>query len=998
MDNVFEEIKQQVQIENLVEEMGFPVQRRSGRYLRAREHESLVIDTHNQAYHWNAQDEHGDIFNWVMHRNQGWDFRQALEFLAKKANVRLPEKSSGDLQARVSARAREDAFQVAARVFARWLKADKDAWAYATGRGWTEETIQEAQLGFSGRSTATELKEMGAEFAMHGVDPVSPAAVAVTGYKGDVLKWLKDQSMDPGASADWVDWKMIPGMMGKKRLVYPHVHQGRVRTLSGRNIMGDDKAKDGAEIKSWNVPVILGGPRQCFFNWTYGPRAEELVIVEGQADAVTLGQWGIPAMATAGTAWKDHEAQLKDLREHHHTIYLATDSDEGGRKVISGKDDDYPLADVLGPMLRVVQWGEKDANDQLQAFVANGVDQDKQLEVVRKTLDAADPIVLRMAAHAGQIRGAKKDKAVERAIKVIAKMDNTRRAMYRLQLADRLGITVREFTNLIKVERQDATAEEGEGPTTFVETLGGWFKTGEVINGVEKGWLVEMLYDRQTDKAMFAYRDPDGRVGTAPHLDIGGVRYVPVKEDDIIKQGGVLFASDLGPLKTTRELLGMVELFIKQNFLLDNPFDYRLAAYYVMLTWVFDCFSAIPYLRAQGDTNTGKSELMLRIGQVCYRLVISTGASSTAALKFALDVYRGTMFMDEMDIADKFDDRIVILNVGAMRDQAKVWNMVEVKNESGGRGFRGVMANVYGPKLITMYGKFTDPATEGRCLTFKLLEKEPWELAKKNIPIEKSEEFYHKSQVMRNLLMRWRLWRWEPRIELDNKLADMRVSTRINQVTMPIKQLAKAKAGDPTDKDDMDLMRDIEMFIQNLNDELILERSMGLQARVMDAIVAALTEQDYASLVIENEVAPFGRVKYIYYKHLADIANKVMDEMNMGESKPDEGDGEESGGKKKRKFKELTTHYVGSICRKDLRLPVKRLKKGFVAILDPERIDALRVKFGLAQQSANGQHEEWAKNLPRLDAAKKEAPEQGALPLGDEPMYPDEPFSEGSDE
>ena len=38
----------------------------------------------------------------------------------------------------------------------------------------------------------------------------------------------------------------------------------------------------------------------------------------------------------------------------------------------------------------------------------------------------------------------------------------------------------------------------------------------------------------------------------------------------------MLFASDLGPAKSTRELVAMVELFIKRYFLLDNPFEYRL--------------------------------------------------------------------------------------------------------------------------------------------------------------------------------------------------------------------------------------------------------------------------------------------------------------------------------------------------------------------------------------------------------------------------------------
>jgi len=580
--DIIDEIKQRVAIEDLIEEGDYGFQRRSGRYLKCKEHSSLVIDTHNQAYHWNSQDEHGDIFNWVMNRNPGWDFPRALEELAKRANVRLPERSSGDLKTRLAARAKEDAFQVAARVFGKWLKADAEAWEYVKGRGWTDETISEAQIGFSGRATAAEIKEMGAEFAMHGVDPLSPAAVAVTGFKGDVAAWLERHEME--AQGDWIGWGMIPGMMNRKRLVYPHISQGRMRTMCGRNILGDDKNREGEEIKSWNVPVILGGPRSCYFNYEYGPRADEVVIVEGQADAITLGQWGVAAIATAGTSWKDHENLFRELKERHKTIYLATDADEAGQKVISGKDGDFPLARVLGPMLRVVEWGEKDANDQLKAYAAEGIEHYQQVEALRKILDVAEPIVLLMARQAGAMRGAKKDHAVERAIGVVANMDNTRRAMYRLQIADALGITVREFNNLVTTERKEKTnTEDGEGPTVFEETLGGWFPNGDG----KKGWLIEYLYDREADKAILAYRDPDGRVGTAPHLDIQGIRYVPVREDEIIKQGGVLFASELGALKSTRELVGMVELFLHRNFLLDNPFDYKLAAYYVMLTWVF---------------------------------------------------------------------------------------------------------------------------------------------------------------------------------------------------------------------------------------------------------------------------------------------------------------------------------------------------------------------------------------------------------------------------
>jgi hypothetical protein len=692
------------------------------------------------------------------------------------------------------------------------------------------------------------------------------------------------------------------------------------------------------------------------------------VIVEGQADAITLGQWGMAAMATSGTAWTDHAALFKVLKERHSTIYIAMDADEAGQKVITGKDGDFPLADVLGPMLRVVAWDEKDANDQLKAWAVEGMAQDDQVKQVRDTLDQAEPIVVRMARYAGGAQGARRDQAVERTIRVAARMDGTRRAMYRAVLADLLKVGIREFNNLVAAERKVAeSGEEGEGPKEFVETLGGWFP----VEDGKRGWLIEYMFEQKTGRGSLAFRDPDGRIGSAPYLDIDGIRYTPM-EDEIINAGGVLFASELGAEKSTKELVATIELFLKRYFLLDNPFEYRLASYYVLLTWLFDCFSAIPYLRAQGDTNTGKSEFMLRVGHLCYRLVISTGASSTAALKFALDVFRGTIFMDEMDIADRFDERMVILNVGAMKDQAKVWNMVETKTAAGTRGFRGVMANVYGPKLITMYGGFRDPATEGRCLTFKMVEHETAELVNKNIPLEKTEEFYREAAHIRNLLLRWRLGRWQARIEISKELIDVGVSTRINQVTGPLKELAR---------EDPELMRDIQTFVHNLSEELTLERSMTKVARVLDAIVAILEEEDYAKYLLESEVDGYvGEVKFVYYKHLAEVTNKIMDDMNIGEEKLVEeettegGEAKEDGkGKRKKfKYKEVTSQSIGWIARKDLRLPVKRMGKGFVVILDLERIEMLKLKYGLNDgfgRKANG-------------AAKKVEPreaEQGEL-------------------
>ena len=50
-----------------------------------------------------------------------------------------------------------------------------------------------------------------------------------------------------------------------------------------------------------------------FYNHVYAPNTDRLVLVEGQADAVTFGQWGIDAVAIAGTSWIDHAEEINAL-------------------------------------------------------------------------------------------------------------------------------------------------------------------------------------------------------------------------------------------------------------------------------------------------------------------------------------------------------------------------------------------------------------------------------------------------------------------------------------------------------------------------------------------------------------------------------------------------------------------------------------------------------------------------------------------------------------
>src|SRR5690606_18908320 len=100
-----------------------------------------------------------------------------VEWLCRRAGLPAPEWGGPDAQARIVARLREDALTVAARWFVRQLRASAPAQEYAHSRGWSDETIQAAGLGYSGDEGAR--KDLQGELSMHGVDLRSDIARAI---------------------------------------------------------------------------------------------------------------------------------------------------------------------------------------------------------------------------------------------------------------------------------------------------------------------------------------------------------------------------------------------------------------------------------------------------------------------------------------------------------------------------------------------------------------------------------------------------------------------------------------------------------------------------------------------------------------------------------------------------------------------------------------------------------------------------------------------------
>jgi hypothetical protein len=181
----------------------------------------------------------------------------------------------------------------------------------------------------------------------------------------------------------------------------------------------------------------------------------------------------------------------------------------------------------------------------------------------------------------------------------------------------------------------------------------------------------------------------------------------------------------------------------------DMPDDWLIPiAHYPLMTWVYDRFNAMPYLRFIGEYGTGKTRMLQVVAALCYRSVALSGNITGAALFRSIDVIRGTLAVDEADFkhSAEWSDITKVLNNGYAP------GFPIVRCDSSTRAFSPQSFWVYGPKIISTRHRFDDPATESRCITFETQERK----VDPRIPLQLPPAFYQEAQALRNKLLGWR--------------------------------------------------------------------------------------------------------------------------------------------------------------------------------------------------------------------------------------------------
>jgi hypothetical protein len=329
---------------------------------------------------------------------------------------------------------------------------------------------------------------------------------------------------------------------------------------------------------------------------------------------------------------------------------------------------------------------------------------------------------------------------------------------------------------------------------------------------LDDGTIVEMVYrpeHRRTLLAIFTV----GRWTLQEAVDIGpDTKLVPFSaNNNLVKNQVVLLPSEPQLYGSEERLVTDIRGFIRKYIDFDEAFE-NVATHYVLLTWLYDAFNELPYLRLRGDYASGKIRALLTIGSVCYKGFFAGGASTISPLFHILDSFHGTPIFD--DAAFRFSDEraeiVKILNNGNVRGLPVLRTMMNRQREFNPQAFQ-----VFGPKIVATRGSYDDKALESRFLTE---EMGSWRL-RPDIPINLTDSFKEEARELRNKLLLYRFHR-RHEVKLDESLVDPKIEPRLNQIILPLMSVVA----------DDTLRQELRSLAQEAHFNIVADRGLQIEA------------------------------------------------------------------------------------------------------------------------------------------------------------------------
>lgn len=249
----------------------------------------------------------GDAFTFIM-RSENLEYPEAVEFLAKRAGIDLPEEGGEESDRRGISRRRLFEMNLAAARFFRQCLFDPvlgaPAMAYLRDqRGLKPDIIRRFGLGYAPNDFQALL-------------PV----LKQQGYtEAEMKEGFLCGISQSGRAYDYF----------RNRVMFPVFDMaGNVIAFSGRDIGGDSKAK---YLNSSDTPGFQKRKNLFALNFARNHCAEQMILCEGNMDVVSLHAAGFEnAVASLGTALTDEQARL--MAKYTKQVVIAYDADAAGQR------------------------------------------------------------------------------------------------------------------------------------------------------------------------------------------------------------------------------------------------------------------------------------------------------------------------------------------------------------------------------------------------------------------------------------------------------------------------------------------------------------------------------------------------------------------------------------------------------------------------------------------------------------------------------------------
>ncbi|MGO8754661.1 MAG: hypothetical protein ACLQHK_05465 [Gallionellaceae bacterium] len=407
--------------------------------------------------------------------------------------------------------------------------------------------------------------------------------------------------------------------------------------------------------------------------------------------------------------------------------------------------------------------------------------------------------------------------------------------------------------------------------------------------------VIELVYDPETRKTGLVVSRFGGLWNIEQEVQIEtGEMLVPYSpSNNLIVNECVLLPSKPEEFGHKHELLDDIRAFV-HRYVDVSPLFEQIAAHYILLTWVYDAFNELGYLRLRGDYGTGKTRGLTVLGSLCYKGFFASGASTVSPIFHVLNSFAGTLIFDEADLpfSDAKAELVKVFNNGTTRGMPVLRTMVNRQREFNPQAFK-----VYGPKIIAMRGSFEDRALESRFLT----EETGTRSLRDDVPLYLPPSMKTEALKLRNRLLHFRLCNFFD-IKTDTTALMEGVEPRLNQTALSLLSLV----------DDPDVRHAMQAALIEENANILSERRETIEGTVLVSVVEAFAASAGASVTVRDITERFNTAHCVEY-----------------------------GGP-------LSNKWIGNVLRKGLRLATRKSGGVYVVpISEKPKIDVLTARMGV---------------------------------------------------